>query len=122
MGAERRGTTNGEPAGKGPLSGRDPSEPELSAFGPARSTVKGAPLKPLELQRTHDLWSACNYLALGMIYLRDNPLLREPLEDGLPHVGERQARELRVEVRRRLVEFARADLGVEVHHLVRDLG
>ena len=30
----------------------------------------------------HDLdayWRACNYLALGMLYLRDNPLLREPL-------------------------------------------
>ena len=25
-------------------------------------------------------WRACNYLALGMIYLRDNPLLREPLK------------------------------------------
>ena len=25
-------------------------------------------------------WRACNYLAAGMIYLRDNPLLREPLK------------------------------------------
>jgi xylulose-5-phosphate/fructose-6-phosphate phosphoketolase len=25
-------------------------------------------------------WRACNYLAVGMIYLRDNPLLREPLK------------------------------------------
>jgi xylulose-5-phosphate/fructose-6-phosphate phosphoketolase len=25
-------------------------------------------------------WRACNYLALGMIYLRDNPLFREPLK------------------------------------------
>jgi phosphoketolase len=25
-------------------------------------------------------WRACNYLAAGMIYLRDNPLLREPLQ------------------------------------------
>jgi phosphoketolase len=24
-------------------------------------------------------WRACKYLALGMFYLRDNPLLREPL-------------------------------------------
>ena len=24
-------------------------------------------------------WRACNYLSVGMIYLRDNPLLREPL-------------------------------------------
>ena len=25
-------------------------------------------------------WRACNYLSVGMIYLRDNPLLREPLK------------------------------------------
>jgi xylulose-5-phosphate/fructose-6-phosphate phosphoketolase len=33
-------------------------------------------------QELHDLdawWRACNYLAAGMIYLQDNPLLREPL-------------------------------------------
>jgi len=32
-------------------------------------------------------WRACNYLAAGMIYLQDNPLLREPLEAG--HVKRR---------------------------------
>ena len=32
-----------------------------------------------ELRRTHAYWQACNYLALGMIYLVENPLLREPL-------------------------------------------
>ena len=51
----------------------------LSAFGPARSTVPGAPLTAQELDRLHAFWRACNYLALGMIYLRENPLLREPL-------------------------------------------
>jgi xylulose-5-phosphate/fructose-6-phosphate phosphoketolase len=51
----------------------------LSAYGPARATVAGAPLTPEEVQRLHAFWRACNYLALGMIYLRDNPLLREPL-------------------------------------------
>src|SRR4051794_11593879 len=25
-------------------------------------------------------WRACNYLSVGMIYLKDNPLLREPLK------------------------------------------
>ncbi len=50
-----------------------------SAFGPARSTVQGAPLAPEEVRRMDAFWRACNYLALGMIYLRDNPLLREPL-------------------------------------------
>lgn len=33
-----------------------------------------------ELQRMHAYWRACNYLAVGMIYLQDNPLLRRPLE------------------------------------------
>ena len=32
-----------------------------------------------ELNLLHRYWSACNYLAAGMIYLQSNPLLREPL-------------------------------------------
>lgn len=38
------------------------------------------PLSPEELALTHAYWRACCYLAAGMIYLRDNPLLREPLK------------------------------------------
>ncbi|MGQ9686369.1 MAG: phosphoketolase family protein [Thiobacillaceae bacterium] len=37
------------------------------------------PLDTLTLQRLDAWWRACNYLAAGMIYLRDNPLLKEPL-------------------------------------------
>ena len=38
-----------------------------------------------ELLRTMDAyWRAANYLSVGQIYLRDNPLLRKPLE--LEHV------------------------------------
>jgi xylulose-5-phosphate/fructose-6-phosphate phosphoketolase len=51
----------------------------LSAYGPARSTVAGAPLSADELNKIDAYWRACNYLALGMIYLQANPLLREPL-------------------------------------------
>jgi xylulose-5-phosphate/fructose-6-phosphate phosphoketolase len=40
-----------------------------------------------ELRRIHAYWRACNYLAVGMIYLRDNPLLREPLKQ--EHVKQR---------------------------------
>ncbi len=43
-----------------------------------KSTVP-APLSPGELSKIDAYWRACNYLAAGMIYLRDNPLLREPL-------------------------------------------
>jgi xylulose-5-phosphate/fructose-6-phosphate phosphoketolase len=53
---------------------------ELSSFGIARSTISGAPLDDEEARKTHAFWRACNYLALGMIYLQDNPLLREPLK------------------------------------------
>ena len=37
-------------------------------------------LSPQELQQTDAYWRACNYLSAGMIYLRANPLLREPLK------------------------------------------
>jgi acetate kinase len=50
-----------------------------SAFGKARATVTGAPLAPEEVRQLDAFWRACNYLAAGMIYLQDNPLLREPL-------------------------------------------
>ena len=38
-----------------------------------------APLSADLLARMDAYWRACNYLAAGMIYLQDNPLLREPL-------------------------------------------
>ena len=54
----------------------------------AKATSAGArPLDAEELRRMHAWWRACNYLAVGMIYLRDNPLLREPL--GIHHVKHR---------------------------------
>jgi xylulose-5-phosphate/fructose-6-phosphate phosphoketolase len=37
------------------------------------------PLSADELRRIDAYWRACNYLSLGMLYLRDNPLLRERL-------------------------------------------
>lgn len=40
-----------------------------------------------EVARLDAYWRGCNYLAAGMIYLRDNPLLRDPLEAG--HIKER---------------------------------
>ncbi len=55
------------------------SDLALSAYGTARSTITGSPLSADELRRTHAYWEACNYLALGMIYLVDNVLLKEPL-------------------------------------------
>ncbi len=42
--------------------------------------MAGEPLSTEELQKIDAYWRACNYLAIGMIYLRDNPLLKEPLK------------------------------------------
>src|SRR5215471_4165468 len=52
----------------------------ISAYGPARSTVQGHPLEPDELRRMQAYWHASLFLSAGMIYLRDNPLLKEPLK------------------------------------------
>ncbi|HWO38647.1 MAG TPA: hypothetical protein VNO32_58485, partial [Candidatus Acidoferrum sp.] len=39
-------------------------------------------VSPEELRKMDAYWRACNYLSAGMIYLRANPLLREPLKPG----------------------------------------
>jgi xylulose-5-phosphate/fructose-6-phosphate phosphoketolase len=52
---------------------------DLSAFGPARATISGAPLTSDELAAMDAYFRASLYLCLGMIYLRENPLLRKPL-------------------------------------------
>ncbi|KAK3376665.1 D-xylulose 5-phosphate/D-fructose 6-phosphate phosphoketolase-like protein [Lasiosphaeria ovina] len=52
----------------------------ISAYGPARSTVKGAPLSKDQIEKYNDFFKASLYLSLGMIYLRENPLLKVPLK------------------------------------------
>ena len=54
--------------------------PDLSAFGKARATVQGSPLSAEEVRKFDAYWRASLYLCLGMIYLRDNPLLEDPLQ------------------------------------------
>src|SRR5499427_9484239 len=56
------------------------SSTSLSAYGKARSTIQGSPLSSEELRKTHAYWRACSYLALGMIYLQANPLLKDALK------------------------------------------
>ena len=58
----------------------DHPENAISAYGTARSTVKGAPLSSDELRKIDAYWRASLYLCLGMLYLKENPLLREPLK------------------------------------------
>ncbi len=42
-------------------------------------SAPAGPLTARELQLIDAWWRACNYLSVGMIYLRDNPLLKQPL-------------------------------------------
>ena len=51
------------------------------------SAVQSNPLSKDELHKIDAYWRACNYLAVGMIYLRDNPLLHEPLQ--VEHIKKR---------------------------------
>ena len=46
-----------------------------------------SPLSPELLRKMHAYWRAANYLSVGQIYLRDNPMLREKLT--LAHVKPR---------------------------------
>ncbi len=45
---------------------------------------RATPLSPEQLRLIDGYWRAANYLSVGQMYLRDNPLLREPLR--LEHV------------------------------------
>ena len=47
---------------------------------PKPKTTTADRLSADELRKIDAYWRACNYLAAGMIYLRGNPLLREPLK------------------------------------------
>ncbi len=66
---------------------RESEQDSITAFGKARSTVAGSPLSAEDVKTTHAYWQACCYLAAGMIYLRSNPLLRQPLK--LEHTKKR---------------------------------
>jgi xylulose-5-phosphate/fructose-6-phosphate phosphoketolase len=44
------------------------------------SVTTEMPLSAEELRKIHAYWRAANYLAVGMIYLKDNPLLKEPIK------------------------------------------
>jgi xylulose-5-phosphate/fructose-6-phosphate phosphoketolase len=63
-------------------SGSAPDKAELesiSAYGTARSTVTEKPLDAEEIRKIDGYFRASMYLCLGMLYLKGNPLLKEPL-------------------------------------------
>ena len=45
-----------------------------------RADTAETPLPDREVALMDAYWRACNYLSVGMIYLRDNPLLKQPLQ------------------------------------------
>jgi xylulose-5-phosphate/fructose-6-phosphate phosphoketolase len=70
------------------MSAENTTTTSLSPFGSARSTVNGNPLSEDELDKHIKYFNATLYLCLGMIYLRENPLLLEPLQ--VEHLKRRQ--------------------------------
>ncbi len=52
----------------------------LSRPSPSGSSALENSLTTEELTKINRYWRAANYLSVGQIYLRDNPLLREPLK------------------------------------------
>jgi xylulose-5-phosphate/fructose-6-phosphate phosphoketolase len=51
----------------------------ISPYGPARTSVTEHPLSEDEVRKMTNYFHASLYMCLGMIYLRRNPLLRDPL-------------------------------------------
>jgi xylulose-5-phosphate/fructose-6-phosphate phosphoketolase len=65
---------------QGKSSGAKFSASDLTiSTGEQKLSVDAQPLSADELRRMDAYWRACNYLCVGMLYLRANPLLREPL-------------------------------------------
>ena len=52
----------------------------ISPYGEARATVKATPLTVDELRKFDSYFRASLYLCLGMLYLKSNPLLKDPLK------------------------------------------
>jgi hypothetical protein len=51
--------------------GENPGKSAISAYGGARSTIRGTPLDPDELRKIDAYWRASLYLCLGMLYLKE---------------------------------------------------
>jgi xylulose-5-phosphate/fructose-6-phosphate phosphoketolase len=54
-------------------------EKSISAYREARSTLEGKPLDAEQVRKMDAYFRASMYLCLRMLYIRENPLLKEPL-------------------------------------------
>ncbi len=66
---------------------RAPTSAKKAASRPPRPRSRASPLSADELAKIDAYWRAANYLAVGQIYLYDNPLLKVPLT--LAHIKPR---------------------------------
>jgi xylulose-5-phosphate/fructose-6-phosphate phosphoketolase len=60
------------------MQGAKMTQPSF-VFDAAVSSAVAAPLSESDIERIHRYWAAANYLTVAQIFLRANPLLREPL-------------------------------------------
>lgn len=63
-----------------PIHGLTDQQEQWSVFTKTRSTINETPLSKEELDKTDRYFCATLYLCLGMLYLKENPLLQEPLK------------------------------------------
>jgi xylulose-5-phosphate/fructose-6-phosphate phosphoketolase len=57
-----------------------PLELSITTSGTARATIPDHPLTAAEVSKINAYWRSSLYLCLGMLYLKSNPLLKEPLK------------------------------------------
>jgi xylulose-5-phosphate/fructose-6-phosphate phosphoketolase len=63
-----------------PLHSLTEDQDEWSVYSKTRSTINEQPLSKEELDKLTRYFHATLYLCLGMLYLKENPLLQEPLK------------------------------------------
>ena len=59
---------------------RGEDQMSISPYGKARSTITDQPLSEDEVDKINRYFHASMYLCIGMLYLKTNPLLKEPLK------------------------------------------
>jgi xylulose-5-phosphate/fructose-6-phosphate phosphoketolase len=73
----RSTTAAGKPAAERRPSSTDPAQPVLNGAGAVSASDS---MSPDLLEKIDAYWRAANYLSVGQIYLKDNPLLETPLK------------------------------------------
>lgn len=63
-----------------PIHGLTDQQDQWSVYTKTRSTINEKPLSKEELDKTNKYFNATLYMCLGMLYLKENPLLQEPLK------------------------------------------